>query len=87
MFRTLALATLMAGAALPALAQNTADKAAMIAAITDAGCRVDGGNNAVILAAAKLNEDAARAVVDSLIASGEAKFEGGVLVLTTGGCG
>jgi hypothetical protein len=81
------MATMVATVAAPAIAQNTADKAAMISAIAAAGCRVDGSNNSAILAAAKLSEDAAAAVVQSLLDSGQAKLDGGILVLTTGGCG
>jgi hypothetical protein len=82
----IAIATMVAAVAAPAVAQNTADKDAMIAAIAAAGCRVDGSNNSAILASAKLSEDAAAVVVQSLLDSGQAKLDGGVLVLTTGGC-
>lgn len=90
MIRRPALAPLVAAAlamaALPVLAQSAADKSAMVAAIAAAGCRVNAGNNAAILQTSGLSEDAARAVVEALIASGEAVPEGGDLVLKTGGC-
>ena len=85
--RTLSLAAAL-GAALagPAAAESAAEKAAMISAIAAAGCQVTGANNAAILSAAGLSEDAAAAVVQSLLDAGQARIEGGVLVLKTGGC-
>lgn len=80
------LVAALAMAALPALAQSAAEKDAMVKAIAAAGCRVTASNNAAILGASGLSEDAARAVVEALIASGEAVPEGGDLVLKTGGC-
>lgn len=79
---TAALATL----ALPALAQSAADKAAVIQAIANAGCRVNSGNNTQVLAAAGIGEDRAAAVVQALLNSGEAVTMGGDLVLKTGPC-
>lgn len=85
MKRILVLAA-FAAAATPALAQSGAEKQAMVAAIAAAGCRVNAGNNTAVLRAAGLSEDAAAAVVQSLLDSGEAVTEGGDLVLKTGGC-
>lgn len=86
MVRTLVLAMTLAASAAPALAQSAADKQAMIAAIAAAGCRVNSGNNAAILSSAGISEDAAAAVVQGLLDSGEAVTEGGELVLKIGGC-
>ena len=55
-------------------------------AIASAGCRVNAGNNAQVLSAAGVSEDAAAAIVQALLDSGEAVREGGDLVLRTGGC-
>jgi hypothetical protein len=86
MIRTFAMGFVLAVSALPAFAQTADQKAAMVAAIANAGCRVNSGNNSAILSAAGLSEDAAAAVVQSLLDSGEAVIEGGDLVLKTGGC-
>lgn len=88
MLRTLILATALASALSPAaaLGQSEADRQALIRAIAEAGCRVNAGNNAAILRASGLSEDAAGAVVESLIAAGLATPEGGDLVLRTAGC-
>lgn len=86
MFRTLALAAALAAAGMPLLAQSGEQKSAMVSAIAAAGCRVTASNNAAVLSAAGLSEDQAAAVVQSLLDSGEAAIESGVLVLKTGGC-
>jgi hypothetical protein len=86
MTRAILLAAVLALPAGTALAQSSADQVAMIAAIAANGCRVTPANNAAILSAAGLSEDAARAVVQALLDSGRAAVEGGVLVLKTGGC-
>lgn len=86
MTRAFALAAALAVAAIPAVAQSAADRQAMIDAIAAAGCRVDSQNNAAVLQAAGLGEDAAAAVVQALLDSGEAVIEAGVLVLKTAGC-
>ncbi len=85
MKRMLVLVALATGA-LPAAAQSPAEKQAMVAAIAAAGCRVNATNNAAVLGSAGVSEDAAAAVVQSLLDSGEAVVEGGDLVLKTGGC-
>ncbi len=86
MKRTIALSAIVAALAMPALAQSAADKAAVIRAIASAGCRVNAGNNAQVLAAAGIGEDRAAAVVQALLNSGEAVSMGGDLVLKTGPC-
>lgn len=86
MMRTSALAATFVTLAMPAVAQSAADKTAMVDAIAAAGCRVNAGNNAAILGAAGISEDAAAAVVQSLLDSGEAAIVGGDLVLKTGPC-
>lgn len=86
MKRIIALAVSIAAFAAPAIAQSAADKAAMVNAIAAAGCRVNAGNNASVLSAAGISEDAAAAVVQGLIDSGEAAIVGGDLVLKTGAC-
>ena len=86
MIRAILLAAVVALSAGAAPAQSAADQQAMIAAIAANGCRVTPSNNAAILGAAGLSEDAARAVVQALLDSGRAAVEGGVLVLKTGGC-
>lgn len=86
MTRIIALAVSITAFAMPAVAQSAADKAAMVNAIAAAGCRVNAGNNASVLSAAGISEDAAAAVVQNLIDSGEAAIVGGDLVLKTGAC-
>ena len=86
MNRTFAIAVTLAALAAPVSAQSAAEKAAMMDAIANAGCRVNAGNNAAVLSAAGLSEDTAAAVVQSLLNSGEAVVVGGDLVLKTGRC-
>lgn len=86
MIRTFAFAVSAAMLAMPAFAQSASDKEAMVNAIAAAGCRVNAGNNAAVLSSAGIGEDAAAAVVQSLIDSGEAAIVGGDLVLKTGPC-
>lgn len=86
MIRILTLAAAMAASAMPAFAQSAADKAAMISAIEAAGCRVTASNNSAVLSSAGLSQDAAAAVVQSLLNAGQAVTEGGDLVLKTGAC-
>ena len=86
MIRKLALAAAIGLAALPGHAQSAAEKAAMVQAIAAAGCRVTAQNNASVLASAGLSEDAAAAVVQNLLNSGEAVIQSGDLVLKTGAC-
>jgi len=86
MIRKLALAAAIGLVALPGLAQSASEKAAMVQAIAAAGCRVTAQNNASVLATAGLSEDAAAAVVQSLLNSGEAVIQNGDLVLKTGAC-
>lgn len=80
------IAAVLGAVAPPAFAQSAAEKQALVAAIASAGCRVNAGNNAQVLSAAGVSEDAAAAIVQALLDSGEAVREGGDLVLRTGGC-
>lgn len=86
MIRTLTLAALLGAAALPALAQDEAKRAALAAAIEAAGCRVTAANNAAILEAAGLAEADAATVVQALLEAGDAVIENGELVLRSGAC-
>lgn len=81
---TLALAFLAAG---PATAQSEAEVDALVTAIAAGGCVVSETNEAEVLAASGLTEDAAAAVVMVLMTSGQAVPEGDDLRLVSGPCG
>ncbi len=82
------LAAALAGLAAPALAQEpTAEaRAALVAAIEAAGCKVNEGNADAILAAAGIDEAAAEAVVYALTTEELVDLTDEGLVLKTPGC-
>lgn len=87
MIRSVITAGVIVVLAGPVLAQSAAEKDAMLGAIAAAGCRVNAGNNASVLSAAGISEEAASVIVQELLNSGEAEIVGGDLVLKTGPCG